>query len=177
METTGMFMEESAVTEATFRRVMSHFCTGVVVVAATEDEDPVGLTCQAFSALSLHPPLVVLGIGTRSTSWPKIERQGRFCVSMLSAHQRAIAERFAVSGALKFEGLDWHRSPGGSPLIPGCIAWVDCATESVTPAGDHLVVVARVVGLGTEDAVSKPPLLFYRGGFAELIHRGKLPAR
>src|SRR5271170_3985801 len=107
METTGMIAEGSAVTEAGFRRVMSHFCTGVVVVAATEGGEPAGLTCQAFSALSLDPPLVVLGIGSRSTSWPRIERQGRFCVSMLSARQQAIAERFAVSGAPKFEGLDW----------------------------------------------------------------------
>ena len=52
-----------------FRRVLSHFCTGIVVVTAATDDGPVGLTCQSFSALSLDPPLVLVAAARRP--WPE----------------------------------------------------------------------------------------------------------
>ncbi len=61
---------------ARFREVMGHFATGVTIVTAMEDDQPVGFTCQAFTSLSLEPPLVALAPGKNSTSWPRIAAAG-----------------------------------------------------------------------------------------------------
>jgi 3-hydroxy-9,10-secoandrosta-1,3,5(10)-triene-9,17-dione monooxygenase reductase component len=159
--------DESAVLQGEYRRVMSHFCTGVVIVSAMDGLEPVGLTCQAFSSLSLSPPLVMLGIGVQSTSWPKIERAGAFCVSVLSREQHPLAERFARSGGHKFDELDWRCAPSGAPFMPGCVAWIDCALQSAVETGDHLIVVGEVTAMDT-DLPLADPLLFYQGSFTEL---------
>jgi flavin reductase (DIM6/NTAB) family NADH-FMN oxidoreductase RutF len=156
-----------AIRQADYRRVMSHFCTGVVIVSAMDGLEPVGLTCQAFSSLSLSPPLVMLGIGVQSTSWPRIERAGTFCVSVLSREQHPLAERFARSGARKFDELDWRCAPSGAPFMPGCVAWIDCSLQSAVETGDHLIVVGEVTAMDT-DLPLADPLLFYQGSFTEL---------
>ena len=90
----------TAFDQARFREVLGHFATGVTIVTATEEEvGPVGFTCQAFSALSLDPPLVVLAPAKSSTSWPKIAAAGAFCVNILEARQEVLCRSFAVSGA------------------------------------------------------------------------------
>ena len=147
-----------------FRLVMSQFCTGVVIVASATDGQAFGLTCQAFSALSLDPPLVALGVGRGSTTWPLIRRAGRFCISILSSDQQELALRFAVSGGPKFSGVDWLESPGGSPIIPGCVAWVECQMESQIATGDHYLVVGAVEALGTAE-LDSAPLVFFRRVF------------
>ncbi len=64
----------------------------------------------------------------------------------------------------KFDGVDCFAGPTGSPVFPGSVAWIDCRTEEVHEAGDHYIVVGRVVHL--EAVESGPgPLLFYKGGF------------
>jgi Flavin reductase like domain len=121
-------LHEPWVTDTAYRRVLSHFCTGVVVVAAISESRPTGLTCQAFSALSLSPPLVTVGIGAASTSWPKIEREATFCVSVLSSGQRWLAQQFAIRGEEKFANVTWHPSPRGSPIYLGV-----CRVDRVLP--------------------------------------------
>src|SRR5882757_9055232 len=70
---------------AVFRRTLGHFCTGVVVVTAVDNGDPVGMTCQSFSSLSLDPPLVMFSPAHTSTTWPRIRRVGFFAVNILAA--------------------------------------------------------------------------------------------
>ncbi len=91
--------------------------------------------------------------------WPK---RSRFCANVLSADQEALARTFANTGADKFAGVGWSPAPNGPPRLHGALAWVDCEIETVHEAGDHYLVVARVVGLETGTG---RPLLFYRGGF------------
>src|SRR5580704_8785782 len=95
--------------QARFREVLGHFASGVTIVTATEDGEPVGFSCQAFSALSMDPPMVLLAPAKSSTSWPRIARAGAFCVHILGEHQEAICRAFAVSGGDKFDGVPWTR--------------------------------------------------------------------
>jgi len=147
---------------AQFKDVLGHFASGVTVVTAM-DGDPVGFTCQAFAALSLDPPMVLLAPAKSSTSWPRIARAGAFCVNILASHQAALARVFSVSGADKFTGVEWHVGEAtGAPLLGGVLAWAECRLEQIHDSGDHEVVTGRVLGLGVGDG---SPLLFYRGGF------------
>ena len=153
-----------SVDAARFRQVLGHFATGVTIVTAIDGGEPVGMTAQSFTSVSLEPPLVAFFPGKSSTSYPRIQSAGRFCVNMLAEDQEALCRTFAVSGGDKFQGVGFKPAPGtGSPVLSEALAWVDCRIEAEHDAGDHIIVVGRVLDL--EVTREAKPLLFYRGGF------------
>ncbi len=155
-----------------FKDAMGMFATGVTIVSGMEDGDPVGFTCQSFVSLSIEPPYVAVAPARSSTSWPRIARSGSFCVNVLAEGQEDLCRGFAQSGGPKFEGVDWHPAPGtGSPVIAGSLAWVDCRVELVHDAGDHELILGRVVDLGVGEG---SPLLFFHSHFATVDH-GRVP--
>jgi len=148
------------------RDVLGHFASGVTVVTARTAEGPAGFTCQSFSSLSLDPPYVMFAPAKTSTSWPRIQGTGRFCANILGEDQEPLSRGFAVSGGDKFAGVPWHRSQNGSPILDGVLAWIDCTIEVEHDAGDHIIVVGRVLELDVER--DGRPLLFFRGGYGRL---------
>ncbi len=147
-----------------FKDAMSRFATGVTIVAGMDDGEPVGFTCQSFISLSLDPPFVAVAPARTSTSWPRIARAGSFCVNVLGDHQGALSRGFAVSGGPKFVGVDWEPAPvTGSPLIQESLAWVDCRVELVHDAGDHELIIGRVLDVGTGEG---SPLVFFRSNLS-----------
>ena len=156
-----------------FRQVLGHFATGVTVITAIDDGEPVGFSCQAFAALSLDPPLVVFCPSGQSTSWPRIARAGRFAVNVLTEDQHELASRFGRSSQRKFEGVSWAPDSAGSPVLDGALTWAGCELEAVHPGGDHHVVIGRVRELG--ECGSQRPLLFYRGRYATSAESGGPP--
>jgi 3-hydroxy-9,10-secoandrosta-1,3,5(10)-triene-9,17-dione monooxygenase reductase component len=144
-----------------YRHVLGHFITGVTVVTAMHDDRPVGFTCQSFGALSLDPPLIYLCPGKSSSTWPKVRAAGRFTVNMLAHDQREVCLAFAVSGGDKFADVTW--TPGkmsGAPVLAGTVGRVECEVIAEHDAGDHSMVVARVLDLMAFDRL---PLTFFRG--------------
>jgi flavin reductase (DIM6/NTAB) family NADH-FMN oxidoreductase RutF len=152
-----------SVDTAEYRRVLGHFPSGVTVVTARDAEGPVGFACQAFSALSLDPPLVLFSVAHTSTSWPRIKAAGRFCVNFLAEEQGTLCRSFAVSGGDKFDGVPWRASPLGSPILGDVHGWVDCTIETTHPGGDHTIVIGRVHTLDADG--DSEPLIFHRGEF------------
>jgi flavin reductase (DIM6/NTAB) family NADH-FMN oxidoreductase RutF len=149
---------------ARFRQVLGHFTTGVTVVTASTDEGPVGLCVGSFTSVSLHPPLVAFCAGYSSTSYPRIEAAGHFCVNILAEDQEEIARVFAEKGDDKFAGIGWRPSVvTRAPVINDVLAWVDCEIDAIHEAGDHWIVVGRVLDL--EIGHEGGPLVFFRGGF------------
>jgi len=156
----------SPIDAARFRQVLGHFGTGVAVVAAVQRGRPLGFTAQSLTAVSLDPPLLSVCPSRASTTWPKIDSVGAFCVNVLASEQEAVARTFATRVTDRFAGVDWTPSPTtGSPILAGTVAWVDCRVEAIHEAGDHLIVVARVVDLDVGGEGGCAPLLFYRGGY------------
>lgn len=147
-----------------FRDVLGRFCTGVTVVTSVSNGHPVGMTCQSFSSVSLDPPLVLFCPSKSSHAWPQMQRAGFFCVNLLSHDQLDLSNTFAKKGVDKFAGVSWRSSATGAPLLDGVLGWVDCTIYAVHEAGDHYVVIGRVMDLGVEEAPH--PLLFYRGRYA-----------
>ncbi len=149
---------------ARFRQVLGHFPTGVTVVTASTDEGPVGLCVGSFTSVSLHPPLVAFCAGYSSTSYPRIEAAGHFCVNILAEDQEEIARVFADKGDDKFAGIGWRPSVvTRAPVISDVLAWIDCEIDAIHEAGDHWIVVGRVLDL--EIGHEGGPLVFFRGGF------------
>ena len=149
---------------ARFRQVLGHFATGIVIVTGMDGDEPVGLTAQSFTSVSLDPPLVGFLPAKSSTSWPRVEKGGGFCVNILSAEQEDVCRAFATSGADKFRGLGWKPGPSGSPVLEDVLGWIDCKMDTIHEAGDHLIVIGRVLELHVADD-HPGPLLFYRGGY------------
>jgi 3-hydroxy-9,10-secoandrosta-1,3,5(10)-triene-9,17-dione monooxygenase reductase component len=148
---------------AQFRQVLGHFPTGVTVITADGVDGPVGLAVGSFSSVSLDPPLVGFFPDKGSSSWPKIEVTGSFCVNILAAEQEDVCRRFAMKGDDKFAGLGWTAAGSGAPRIHDVLAWIDCDIHSVTDAGDHFFVLGAVRDLGVADEGG--PLVFFRGGY------------
>ncbi len=149
--------------EASFRTVLGHFATGVTIITAMNGSEPVGVSANAFTSVSLDPPLVLFCAAKSSTTWPKIEQAGKFTVNILSEHQEDVCRVFATKGADRFTRIGWRPSANGNPILHDVLAYIDCTIESQFDGGDHIIVVGRVQELGI--TADDGPLLFYRGGY------------
>ena len=154
---------ESAARARKFRDVLGLFASGVTVVTSLSDGEPVGMTCQSFSSVSLEPPLVMFCPAKTSRAWPRMQRAGYFCVNFLAADQAEVSNAMATKGADKYDGIGWRPASTGAPLLDDVLGHVDCTVHSVHEAGDHYVVLGRVKELGYGD--DGLPLLYYRGGY------------
>ncbi len=157
-----------------FRRVLGHYPTGVTVVTAACPGGPEGLTIGSFTSVSLDPPLVSFCPGHDSDSWTRMRDVGSFCVNVLADDQADLSSTFASRTGDKFRGVSTRVESTGAPVIEGCFAWIDCRVETVHTAGDHDIVVGRVVALGTAEGVADPgsttngPLVFFKGSYGRV---------
>jgi flavin reductase (DIM6/NTAB) family NADH-FMN oxidoreductase RutF len=146
----------------------------VTLVTVADGRDDVGTTVSAFCPVSADPPLVLVSL--MGESYPA-ELFGRspepvvpFAVTLLAASQRMLAGRFAAEGRpsarLLLDGIPHRRGPASGALIPeGGLAALECSAEQVHPAGDHLLVIARVTGVPYV-AGHGQPLVRFRGRYA-----------
>lgn len=162
-----MTITRSPVDDTRFRAVLGHFASGVTVVTGDVSGEPVGLSLQSFSSLSLDPPMVLILPGRCSGSWARIQDSGRFCVNVLATDQKSLALRFARPGVDRFGGVAWSPGVLGSPRLAGACAWIECEINSVHDGGDHLVVFGDVRALDGASGVE--PLLFHRGSFGRIV--------
>jgi 4-nitrophenol 2-monooxygenase / 4-nitrocatechol 4-monooxygenase, reductase component len=150
---------------AVFRRVISNFMSGVVVMTTTHDGVRYGMTVSAISSLSLDPPMLLVCLNSASTTQEAVRRSGRFAVNILAEHQGHIAERFARPGTDdKFAGLATSPGRTGVPVIPGVLATVECRVAEVVSGGTHRVFLGEAVHA---EAIEGSPLAYFRGKFGK----------
>ena len=136
-----------------FRRALGSFLTGVTVVATLqEDGSPRGLTANSFTSVSLDPPLVLVCIAKTAASCNVFTAAAHFSVNILAEHQVSLSTLFASKAADKFVQATWRPGPAGSPIIDGVAAWFDCHRHEVIDAGDHAILIGRVVGFDERPA-------------------------
>lgn len=148
-----------------FTEAMAALASGVAVVCVRDGDDDVGITTTAFTAVSLDPPLVLVGVNTASYLDEVLARQARWAASILAAGQNHLASRFAVAGRpsarLLLAGQPHHRGPAsGALVVDGGLAALECETDRRIPAGDHTLVLARVVAV--DYAGTGEPLVYFR---------------
>src|ERR1700760_4852131 len=147
-----------AIDPGTFRQVLGHFPTGVVVAAGLDgDGQPAGMAVGSFTSVSLDPPLVAFLPDKSSTSFPRLRHASSFCVNVLSAEQENVCRAFAAKGRDKFQGLSWRPAASGAPILHGVVAWIDCEFEAIHESGDHYIVIGKVNELNV--ASQSMPLL------------------
>jgi len=150
------------------RRVMGQFATGVTVVTSRDGEGmPVGTTVNAFSSVSLEPPLLLVCLARESETLTAVRGSRRFAVNVLGQHQREHSNRFAAKGAearAHEVGFDEHAH--GVPVLSDSLATIACAVDAIHAAGDHAIVVGEALGLDVAEAGA--PLLFFRGAYSAI---------
>jgi 3-hydroxy-9,10-secoandrosta-1,3,5(10)-triene-9,17-dione monooxygenase reductase component len=150
-----------------FRRVLGCHATGVAVITALDEgQQPVGMAVTSFTSISLDPPLVAFCPDKSSSTWPRIEQAGRFCVNLLAEDQEAVCRAFAARGADKFAGVGHAVSEHGVPVLHGALASIECAVHAVLEGGDHWIVLGRVLAM--EANAEKTPLLFFRSAYSQV---------
>ncbi|MFJ4097793.1 flavin reductase family protein [Kitasatospora sp. NPDC089913] len=164
----------SRATPDEFRAALSQLASGVslVTVQDPDDGEDVGMTATSFLSVSLEPPLVLISVREDSRMDEVLSRADTWAVSLLSEGQKALGSRFAMKGRLSdrllFADAPHHRGPcSGAPLISGALATVECRTEQRIPAGDHTLLLGRVLEARVPDPGGRP-LLYFRGGYRSL---------
>lgn len=153
------------VDSVSFKSVMSRFATGVTVATTCQSERRVGITVNAFTSVSLDPPLVLICIERASVVHDLFVESGVFAVNFLASDQEDTSSGFASNSTERYEsfcGVASHPVTTGAPVFDRCLAWLDCRVTEVYPGGDHSIFLGRVVALGTGDGL---PLLYYRSRY------------
>jgi flavin reductase (DIM6/NTAB) family NADH-FMN oxidoreductase RutF len=159
-------MTHLAVDPAEFRQLLGRFTTGVCVLTAhTADGRLQGMTANSLSSVSLVPPLVLLSIDHRAAMHPTLTTCRAFAVNILGAGQEGVSRRFANDHEDRFEGVGYQESPRGLVLLDGALAHLEVERETCHEAGDHTIVIGRVVGGAAHEG---RPLCYFRGGYAAL---------
>jgi 3-hydroxy-9,10-secoandrosta-1,3,5(10)-triene-9,17-dione monooxygenase reductase component len=155
---------------ARFRQTAGHFATGVAILTSVHDDEPIGMTVQSFTSVSLEPLLVSLALSRTSATWPRIRSSGQVCINILASDQEELSRHFARSAADRFADVDWSVSPNGLPVLGSVLAWLDCVIEATQEAGDHEVALCAVRDLAVSRAGAEP-LLFFRGTYSSIASR------
>ena len=149
-----------------FRAVLGRFASGVTVVTALdEDGRDQGMTVSAFCSLSLEPPLVLFCVDSTASMYDSLGAAPSFIVNILSETQEPLARRFSGPDPNRFDGIGYKRGLSGVAILDDVLGYLECKREGAHPGGDHRIYVGEV-----EVAQSREgrPLLYYRGGYAQL---------
>ena len=155
-----------------FRNALGCFATGIAVMTTCDpDGRLVGITVNSFASVSLDPPLVSFCLDRNALSLDSFLGSPHFGVNVLSEEQEPLSAAFARSSAGdKFVGVPYEIGATGCPLLPDSLSHLECVREAAHLAGDHLIVIGRVVRLAQR--AEGRPLLYFRGRYAKL---GEVP--
>lgn len=156
----------TAIDSKALRKALGHFATGVAIITCRDGAGaPVGLTVNSFSALSLHPPLVLWSLRRGSPTLAAFAVASHFAVNVLAQAQVELSRRFAAPVAERFADGPWTDGLGGAPLLADCAATLECTRVSQQDAGDHVLFVGQVQRI---DERALPPLVFQGGRYHAL---------
>lgn len=162
---------------------MGHWSTGVAVISCRWQGRAYAMTATSLASVSLAPPLVLVSIGKQARFHDPILQVGGWAASILAADQQDLGERFAAHGRsydTQFDGVPTSDAPGStSPVLTGCLVWLDCRTVALHDAGDHTIVVGEVAHTGPlswsdvtpPESSWRDPLTYYRGTFSGVPSR------
>jgi flavin reductase (DIM6/NTAB) family NADH-FMN oxidoreductase RutF len=154
-----------------FRSALGAFATGVTVITSRGDEYAYGMTANAFSSLSLDPPLVLVCVISGTTGAETIEHNRSFAINILGTHQEPVSRYFAwrdrPRGPEAFAEIPHSTAVTGCPVLEGAAAYLDCRLADSHEAGDHVIFIGEVLAIGVDKEVE--PLLFHHGGYCKVV--------
>lgn len=143
------------------RSTMAAFATGVVLVAANVEKEPIGLLVNSFTSVSLTPPFLSLSLGGSSRTLPALERATHWGLSVLGSHQARDFAKLSRRADVRFDGVSTELALGDSRLLPTSAATFVVTREREIDAGDHRLFLLRILEHCHEPGLS--PLIFHGG--------------
>jgi flavin reductase len=167
----GVASEQQAATQefsgADFRQALGAFATGVTVITTRGEDHLFGMTANAFSSVSLDPPLVLVCVISGTTGAEVIEQNAMFAVNILGAHQEPISRYFASKdrprGLQAFDEIPHSTAVTGCPIIDGAAGYLDCRLHAAHEAGDHVIFIGEVLAIAFDSDVE--PLVYHGGRY------------
>lgn len=151
-----------------FRNALGCFPTGIAVMTASSDEaSHIGITVNSFTSVSLAPPLVLWCIDRRSRRYPAFANATGFTVSILASNHQAVSSRLAGAGEHNLDGIALIPTELGPPALADALAIFECTRESVQDAGDHAILIGRVLRFAQHDGAGAP-LVYFQGKYGAL---------
>lgn len=145
-----------------FKQILGRFATGVTIVTFKNEDGPHGLTVNAFSSVSLDPPLILICIDKNARGHAILDNTDAFVVNILSEQQNKICYKFAISklsSEERYAGVSYHLTENGIPVFEDNLCHFECKIAEKYAGGDHTIFLGEVEkGQISED---KKPLLFY----------------
>ena len=170
---TGTGAKQPDTTGQEFRQVLGSFATGVTLVTTRTPGPAYGMTANAFSSVSLDPPLVLVCASRTAQGREWIESNRAFAVNILAADQEEMSNFFASSDrprdSVAFQQFPYREGPSGSPILDGVLGYLDCELHSSHEEGDHAILIGRVLELGHDPDAA--PLLFFRGRYRQIAEQ------
>lgn len=149
-----------------FRAALGRFASGITIVTARDGQGrDHGMTVSAFSSISLEPPLVLVSIGHEASMHDLLKEVRQIGISVLSTNQEALSRRFADPESDRFDGVGYTRGESGVALLDDALVHLECSVTARHEAGDHTLMICGVDRAAASDG---RPLLYYRGGYAQL---------
>ncbi len=152
----------------TFRSILGRFASGITIVTARDAEGgDHGMTVSAFCSLSLNPSLVLIAIDHAASMYDLLLTHPAIGISILSSEQETFSRRFAADEDDRFDGIPVRRAENGTVLLDDALAHMECRLLQHHDAGDHTIFIAEI-DRAHPRAAEGQPLLYYRGGYAQL---------
>jgi flavin reductase len=153
-------------TDTDFRKAMGTFATGVTIITVDQEGEIHGMTANAFTSVSLDPPLILVCVDHRARTHAHLHARKRFGVNVLSSSQQAISEYYAQSAETHQHpenvGARFERTAHGTPILHGALAYLECRLHSTQAAGDHTIFIAEVEDVEVREG---EPLLYFRSQY------------
>ncbi|MDF2808983.1 MAG: flavin oxidoreductase [Microvirga sp.] len=156
-----------------FRRALGQFATGVTVITAMAGDEPVAVTANSFSSVSLDPPMVLWSLRRESRNLPAFQQAEHFAINVLAADQMELSNRFSRSAGDRFGTCDWRVGLGGAPIFDGVAAQFECRRVAEHDGGDHVIFIGKVERYSCFDRAG---LLFSQGRYALALDHPGAPA-
>jgi flavin reductase (DIM6/NTAB) family NADH-FMN oxidoreductase RutF len=151
-----------------YRRVMGRFATGVtILLAKTDAGEPIGMTANALTSVSLEPMLLLVCVAKVAHVAPHILVGDTFSLSILNEDQAAVSDYFA--GIYSKPNIpEFTIEPWGEGLrLANSLAAIQCQRGTVYEEGDHWIVMGQVIALDLPEN-PPPPLVFFSGKYRRL---------
>jgi flavin reductase (DIM6/NTAB) family NADH-FMN oxidoreductase RutF len=149
-----------------FRAALGRFASGITIVTARDENGrDHGMTVSAFCSVSLEPPLVLVSIGHEASMFALLMEVEQIGISVLANSQEPLSRRFADPESDRFDGVGYTRGESGVALLDDALVHLECSVVARHEAGDHTILISGVDRAAASDG---RPLLYYRGGYAQL---------
>jgi flavin reductase (DIM6/NTAB) family NADH-FMN oxidoreductase RutF len=140
---------------ALFRRLT----LGVYVVGVADGQRRDAFTAAWIMQVSFDPLILAVSINPDNASYELLHASGGFTVNVLKQGQLELARRLGTRSGRdedKLAGIRSRPARRGSPILEDSLAYFDCELMGRTRAGDHELVLGRVVDGGILDTRAVP---------------------